>query len=66
MLSALNAAHPPPATIGGTHPPVLLIHDQLINRLDVYAVEQLEAGLRGHHGALIMVSQDRRFLKAAG
>ena len=54
------------ATIGGTHPPALLILDEPTNHLDIFAVEQLEAGLRGYDGTLLVVSHDRRFLEAIG
>ena len=53
-------------TIGGNHPPQLLILDEPTNHLDIHAVEQVEAGLRGYDGALLVVSHDADFLEAIG
>lgn len=53
-------------TIGGNHPPQLLILDEPTNHLDIQAIEQVEAGLRGYDGALLVVSHDRDFLSAIG
>lgn len=53
-------------TIGGNHPPQLLILDEPTNHLDIQAVEQVEAGLRGYDGALLVVSHDADFLEAIG
>ena len=53
-------------TIGGNHPPQLLILDEPTNHLDIHAVEQVEAGLRGFDGALLVVSHDADFLDAIG
>ena len=53
-------------TIGGNHPPQLLILDEPTNHLDIHAVEQVEAGLRGFDGALLVVSHDVDFLDAIG
>ncbi|SEP98724.1 ATPase components of ABC transporters with duplicated ATPase domains [Devosia sp. YR412] len=53
-------------TIGGNHPPHLLILDEPTNHLDIHAVEQVEAGLRGYDGALLVVSHDEDFLEAIG
>lgn len=53
-------------TIGGNHPPQLLILDEPTNHLDIAAVEQVEAGLRGYDGALLVVSHDADFLAAIG
>ncbi|UJW86629.1 ABC-F family ATP-binding cassette domain-containing protein [Devosia sp. SL43] len=51
-------------TIGGNSPPQLLILDEPANHLDIQAVEELEAGLRGYDGALLVISHDRDFLSA--
>jgi ATPase subunit of ABC transporter with duplicated ATPase domains len=53
-------------TIGGNHPPQLLILDEPTNHLDIQAIEQVEAGLRGYDGALLVVSHDADFLDAIG
>jgi len=53
-------------TIGGNHPPQLLILDEPTNHLDIHAIEQVEAGLRGYDGALLVVSHDPDFLEAIG
>jgi len=53
-------------TIGGDHPPHLLILDEPTNHLDIHAIEQVEAGLRGYDGALLVVSHDPAFLEAIG
>jgi ATPase subunit of ABC transporter with duplicated ATPase domains len=53
-------------TIGGNHPPQLLILDEPTNHLDIHAIEQVEAGLRDYDGALLVVSHDADFLDAIG
>ena len=53
-------------TIGGNHPPQLLILDEPTNHLDIHAIEQVEAGLRDYDGALLVVSHDTDFLEAIG
>ncbi len=53
-------------TIGGNHPPQLLILDEPTNHLDIHAIEQVEAGLRGYDGALLVISHDADFLGAIG
>lgn len=53
-------------TIGGNHPPQLLVLDEPTNHLDIHSVEQVEAGLRGYDGALLVVSHDADFLEAIG
>lgn len=53
-------------TIGGSHPPQLLILDEPTNHLDIHAVQQVEAGLRAYDGALLVVSHDADFLAAIG
>ena len=42
--------------------PDLLILDEPTNHLDLQATEWLENWLRGYHGAVLLVSHDRRFL----
>ena len=54
------------STIGGSHPPQLLILDEPTNHLDIGAIEEVEAGLRGYDGALLVVSHDADFLTAIG
>ncbi len=46
--------------------PQLLMLDEPTNNLDLDAVEQLAAALRGWPGALILVSHDARFLEEVG
>lgn len=43
--------------------PDLLILDEPTNHLDLQATEWLEGWLRGYHGAVLLVSHDRRFLE---
>lgn len=54
------------ATIGGNQPPQLLILDEPTNHLDIFAIEELEAGLRDYDGALLVVSHDTAFLDRIG
>ena len=42
--------------------PSLLLLDEPTNHLDIAALEWLEAYLRGHRGAMLIVSHDRTFL----
>jgi ATPase subunit of ABC transporter with duplicated ATPase domains len=49
-------------TIGGNHPPLLLILDEPTNHLDIHAIEQVEAGLCAYDGALLVISHDAVFL----
>jgi ATPase subunit of ABC transporter with duplicated ATPase domains len=42
----------------------LLVLDEPTNHLDLEAVEQLELGLRGYDGTLVVVTHDRTFLDA--
>jgi ABC transport system ATP-binding/permease protein len=42
----------------------LLILDEPTNHLDVEAIEELERGLAGYDGTVILVTHDRRFLEA--
>ncbi len=44
-----------------THPDVLLL-DEPTNHLDIESIEWLEDYLKSYHGALMLVSHDRRFL----
>ena len=53
-------------TIGGNHPPQLLVLDEPTNHLDIHAIAQVEAGLRDYDGALLVVSHDPDFLEAIG
>lgn len=53
-------------TIGGNHPPQLLVLDEPTNHLDIHAIEQVEAGLRLYDGALLVVSHDADFLDSIG
>ena len=53
-------------TIGGNAPPQLLILDEPTNHLDIDSIAQVEAGLRGYDGALLVVSHDADFLDAIG
>jgi len=41
-----------------------LVLDEPTNHLDVEAIEELERGLAGYDGTVILVTHDRRFLKA--
>ncbi|MBR0898795.1 ABC-F family ATP-binding cassette domain-containing protein [Bradyrhizobium tropiciagri] len=50
--------------LGGPTPPPLLILDEPTNHLDIESMEAVEAGLRAHDGALLVVSHDEAFLEA--
>jgi ATPase subunit of ABC transporter with duplicated ATPase domains len=52
--------------LGGARPPSLLVLDEPTNHLDLDALEALEAALRAHDGALLVVSHDAAFLEAIG
>jgi ATPase subunit of ABC transporter with duplicated ATPase domains len=41
-----------------------LVLDEPTNHLDVEAIEELERGLAGYDGTVILVTHDRRFLEA--
>jgi ATPase subunit of ABC transporter with duplicated ATPase domains len=43
-----------------------LVLDEPTNHLDVAAIEELERGLAGYDGTVILVTHDRRFLEAFG
>ena len=42
----------------------LLVLDEPTNHLDLEGVEQLELGLHGYDGTLVVVTHDRSFLDA--
>ncbi len=44
--------------------PDLLLLDEPTNHLDIVAIEWLEKQLRDYHGALVLVTHDRRFLES--
>ena len=44
--------------LGGPRPPQLLILDEPTNHLDLSSIEEVEAGLQGYDGAVIVVSHD--------
>jgi ATPase subunit of ABC transporter with duplicated ATPase domains len=52
--------------LGGAAPPPLLILDEPTNHLDIDSIEAVEAGLRAHDGALVVVSHDEAFLAQIG
>ncbi|WP_176085151.1 ATP-binding cassette domain-containing protein [Martelella sp. HB161492] len=52
--------------LGGKTPPPLLILDEPTNHLDLESVAILEAGLAAYDGAILLVSHDSRFCRAAG
>jgi len=52
--------------LGGVRPPSLLILDEPTNHLDIESIEAVEAGLRAHDGALLVVSHDEAFLQGIG
>ena len=41
-----------------------LVLDEPTNHLDVEAIEELERGLAGYDGTVLLVTHDRRFLEA--
>jgi ATPase subunit of ABC transporter with duplicated ATPase domains len=53
-------------TLGGEHPPQLLMLDEPTNHLDLDSVAAIEAALAEYDGALIVVSHDEDFLAAVG
>src|SRR5690606_30384201 len=52
--------------LGGARPPQLLILDEPTNHLDLESIAAIEAALRDHDGALVVVSHDADFLAAVG
>jgi ATPase subunit of ABC transporter with duplicated ATPase domains len=44
----------------------VLVLDEPTNHLDLEAVEQLEQGIEGFTGTLVLVTHDRRLLDAVG
>ena len=53
-------------TLGGSHPPELLMLDEPTNHLDLDSIAAIEAALAGFDGALIVASHDEDFLAAIG
>lgn len=53
-------------TLGGSHPPQLLMLDEPTNHLDLDSIGAIEAALRDFDGALIVASHDADFLDAVG
>jgi ATPase subunit of ABC transporter with duplicated ATPase domains len=47
-------------------PSLLLLLDEPTNHLHLASIEELEGGLNGFDGALIVVSHDQTFLQAIG
>ena len=50
----------------GERAPELLMLDEPTNHLDLDSIAQIEAGLRGYRGALLVVSHDEAFLDSIG
>ncbi len=53
-------------TLGGSHPPALLMLDEPTNHLDLDSIAAIEAALADFDGALIVASHDADFLAAIG
>ncbi len=53
-------------TLGGSHPPELLMLDEPTNHLDLDSIASIEAALADFDGALIVASHDEDFLAAIG
>jgi ATPase subunit of ABC transporter with duplicated ATPase domains len=53
-------------TLGGSHPPELLMLDEPTNHLDLGSIAAIEAALADFDGALLVASHDEDFLAAIG
>ncbi len=53
-------------TLGGSHPPQLLMLDEPTNHLDLESIAAIEAALADFDGALLVASHDEDFLAAIG
>ncbi len=53
-------------TLGGSHPPGLLMLDEPTNHLDLDSIAAIEAALADFDGALLVASHDEDFLDAIG
>ena len=53
-------------TLGGSHPPQLLMLDEPTNHLDLESIAAIEAALADFDGALMVASHDEDFLAAIG
>ena len=53
-------------TLGGSHPPQLLMLDEPTNHLDLDSIAAIEAALADFDGALLVASHDEDFLAAIG
>ena len=53
-------------TLGGSHPPELLMLDEPTNHLDLDSIAAIEAALADFDGALLVASHDEDFLAAIG
>ena len=53
-------------TLGGSHPPQLLMLDEPTNHLDLDSIAAIEAALADFDGAMLVASHDEDFLAAIG
>ncbi len=53
-------------TLGGSHPPQILMLDEPTNHLDLDSIAAIEAALADFDGALLVASHDEDFLAAIG